>query len=131
MKETPSPHCPRVLSRVQAAAYVGATPQKFDRMVAAGTMPKPAKIGGADRWDRVQLDKCLDVIFGSETDSVAREVIEFEARPSSGTRLSIEERRLLSNWGLSETDPTTWLTEEEAAIWMEEYRQDRKRRKRS
>ncbi|WFU84383.1 hypothetical protein QA645_17065 [Bradyrhizobium sp. CIAT3101] len=108
---------------MEAADYIGATPETFDDMVKVGTMPKPKKIGGADRWDRVQLDRCFDAISGTETNSA---VIEFETGPLTGKRLSIEERRALPNWGLSVTDSSTWLTEGEAKIWLEDCREEEK-----
>ncbi|MDX2289774.1 MAG: hypothetical protein NW217_13245 [Hyphomicrobiaceae bacterium] len=47
---------PRGLSRVEAAAYVGVSPTKFDEMVGDGRMP-PAKRADARRiWDRLALD---------------------------------------------------------------------------
>lgn len=125
------PHWPRGLSRLRAAAYIGVTPQAFMRMVHDGRMPKPKKIDAAVRWDKLAVDRAFDMLFDIETNLAGEEVYEFSAGPSANERLSIEERRRLPNWGLSQTDPTTWLTEEEAAVWMEEYRQERKERKAS
>jgi hypothetical protein len=95
-------------------------------MVADGDMPQPKRKHGCVVWDRLAVDRALDVWFGNVSES-GEQVIEFDAG-STAKRLSIEERRSLPNWGLSETDPTTWLTEEEAAIWTEEFRQERKTR---
>jgi len=46
----------RGLSRVDAAAYVGCGPTKFDEMVADGRMPPPRRIDGRKIWDVVELD---------------------------------------------------------------------------
>ncbi len=50
----------RGLSRVQAAAYVGTGPTKFDDMVADGHMPRPKLIGRRKVWDRHELDAAFD-----------------------------------------------------------------------
>ncbi len=48
---------PRGLTRLQAAAYIGVGPTRFDRMVADGRMPKPKRVGERGVvWDRQQLD---------------------------------------------------------------------------
>jgi hypothetical protein len=57
---------------VQAAFYVGVSPTLFDRLVAAGTMPKPirlttkAKDGRDTRgrvlWDARKLDAAFDAL---------------------------------------------------------------------
>jgi predicted DNA-binding transcriptional regulator AlpA len=54
---------PRGLSRVEAAAYVGVSPSLFDQGVAAGTLPKSARIGRRLLWDRRQIDRALDALF--------------------------------------------------------------------
>lgn len=51
---------PRGLSRGQAAEYVGVSPSTFDKMVTAGEMPRPKRIGGRVIWDRKQLDCAFD-----------------------------------------------------------------------
>lgn len=53
---------PRLLSREQAAAYVGLSPGAFDAEVQAGTFPKPFPLRGTRRnlWDRAALDSALD-----------------------------------------------------------------------
>ncbi|TWB15631.1 helix-turn-helix transcriptional regulator [Nitrospirillum bahiense] len=59
----PSGVCPRGLSRMQAAAYVGVGATTFDKMVAKGTMPKPKKAyGAAARWDIRALDQAFDML---------------------------------------------------------------------
>jgi predicted DNA-binding transcriptional regulator AlpA len=47
---------PRGLSRMQAAAYVGIGPTKFDEMVAVGRMPKPKRVDHRVIWDRLKID---------------------------------------------------------------------------
>ena len=58
---------PRGLSRVQAAAYVGIVPSFFDKQVADGMLPKPARMGKRKLWDRLKLDSALDRIFDGAT----------------------------------------------------------------
>src|SRR6516225_5248204 len=41
----------RVLSRTEAAMYIGISASKFDELVVAGTMPRPVKIGARKVWD--------------------------------------------------------------------------------
>jgi hypothetical protein len=47
---------PRGLTRLEAARYVGYSPNKFDEMVEARLMPAPRKALGVRTWDRLQLD---------------------------------------------------------------------------
>lgn len=53
---------PRLLSREQAAAYVGLSPGAFDSEVDAGTYPRPFPLRRTKRllWDRIELDRALD-----------------------------------------------------------------------
>ncbi|MDH2341535.1 hypothetical protein [Bradyrhizobium sp. SSUT77] len=74
-----TPHWPRGLSRLRAAAYIGVTPQAFDRMVTSEEMPKPKMIGGVRRWDKLAIDRAFDAIFGTQTDSAGEEVYDFRA----------------------------------------------------
>jgi len=76
------PHWPRGLSRLRACAYIGVTPQVFDRLVSKEKMPKPTRIGHLVRWDKVAIDRAFDALFGSAgTDEGGEEIIEFEAGP--------------------------------------------------
>lgn len=50
----------RGLRRVEAAAYVGISPTKFDDMVQDGRMPHPKRIDGAAVWDIHSLDDAFD-----------------------------------------------------------------------
>ncbi len=60
----------RLLSRVQAAGYVGVSPTTFDRMMDEGSMPKPKKLPPTTRlcWDVRKLDTAIDAL-PSEDDS--------------------------------------------------------------
>jgi hypothetical protein len=74
------PYWPRCLSRDQAAAYVGVSPNIFDMEVATGQWPvgdaRGAK-GGRLTWDRFALDRRLDARLGSEEDYIED---DFDAR---------------------------------------------------
>jgi hypothetical protein len=58
--ERPVPR--RGLSRVEAAAYVGVSPNKFDELVRDGRMPVPKRIDGRKVWDIHNLDLAFDVL---------------------------------------------------------------------
>ena len=58
--ERPVPR--RGLSRVEAAAYVGVSPNKFDELVRDGRMPVPKRINGRKVWDIHNLDLAFDVL---------------------------------------------------------------------
>lgn len=49
------------LDREEAAAYAGYSPNVFDRMVAAGEMPKPHRSSVSTRliWSRVEIDQAV------------------------------------------------------------------------
>ena len=51
---------PRVLSREQAADYVGLGVTFFDKQVKAGIFPDSVRIGSRKLWDIRQLDRALD-----------------------------------------------------------------------
>lgn len=55
---------PRGLNRVQASAYVGVSPTKYDELVADGRMPPPKHIDGRRVWDRVALDAAFAALPG-------------------------------------------------------------------
>jgi excisionase family DNA binding protein len=58
----------RGLSRVEAAAYVGVSPSKFDELVLDGRMPAPKRIDGRKVWDIHNLDIAFDALpFENET----------------------------------------------------------------
>jgi predicted DNA-binding transcriptional regulator AlpA len=60
------PHWPRGLSRAQAAAYVGLSPNSFDAQVAAGIFPQPVRMGSRVLYDRRALDRAFDRLSGAE-----------------------------------------------------------------
>ena len=53
---------PRGISRVEAAAYVGVSPCKFDDMVGDHRMPAPKRIDGRKVWDVRDLDLAFDAL---------------------------------------------------------------------
>jgi predicted DNA-binding transcriptional regulator AlpA len=54
---------PRGLSREDAAAYMGIGATLFDRLIAAGRVPRPVRLDGRVIWDRRKLDRFLDDLF--------------------------------------------------------------------
>lgn len=56
----------RGLHREEAAAYVGVSPNTFDRMVADGLMPKPRPVYGRRVWDVRALDRAFDALPGDD-----------------------------------------------------------------
>lgn len=52
----------RGLSRIEAAAYVGISPCKFDEMIADGRMPQPRRIDARKVWDVRELDLFFDTL---------------------------------------------------------------------
>lgn len=59
-----SPPCVRLLSRVEAAAYVGVSPNTLDRMMTDGFMPGPKRVYGRVLWDVRALDAAIDSLPG-------------------------------------------------------------------
>lgn len=53
---------PRGLSRIEAAAYVGVSPNTFESMVKDGRMPRPKVVNRRRIWDRAGLDRCFDAL---------------------------------------------------------------------
>ncbi|MFN3806759.1 XRE family transcriptional regulator [Asticcacaulis sp.] len=51
---------PRGLGRVDAAAYIGISPAKFDQLVDDGRMPRPRRADGRILWDRFALDDAFE-----------------------------------------------------------------------
>jgi excisionase family DNA binding protein len=58
--ERPIPR--RGLSRLEAAAYIGVSPGKFDELVRDGRMPAPKRIDGRKVWDIQNLDLAFDAL---------------------------------------------------------------------
>jgi len=68
------PDWPRLLSREEAATYVGVSATLFDQEVAGGMWPQPIRrgaAGGRVTWDRVAIDKALDTMASSMAQSEA------------------------------------------------------------
>lgn len=61
----------RGLSRTEAASYIGIGTTLFDKMVEAGHMPRPKRIGVRNVWDRFEVDLAFDRLStdGVDTDS--------------------------------------------------------------
>ncbi|MCB1470700.1 MAG: hypothetical protein KDK08_26905 [Rhizobiaceae bacterium] len=57
---------PRLLSRPQAAVYIGVSPSTFDKLVADGTMPKPKRVLSRVLWDIRKLDLSIDRLPGDD-----------------------------------------------------------------
>jgi predicted DNA-binding transcriptional regulator AlpA len=78
MTVLPAGLTPRGLSRVAAAAYIGVSPCLFDRLVAEGRMPRPARIYRRLVWDRERLDGAFSALWdashqGAAVDTAAPE----------------------------------------------------------
>lgn len=54
------PYWPRLLSREQAAAYLGVSPGTFDKEVQDGLWPAAERHGNRLLWDRLLLDRTQD-----------------------------------------------------------------------
>ena len=58
-------HAARVLTRTEAAEYVGLSVTQFDERVAAGIYPlRLPDEAGLARWDRQALDRAVAVLAG-------------------------------------------------------------------
>lgn len=75
-----TPHWPRGLRRLLAAAYVGVSPNHWDAMVADGRMPAPKRFDNRTVWDKVAVDLAFDMLAGgSARANDGAEIIEFAA----------------------------------------------------
>jgi hypothetical protein len=83
MKENALPYWSRGLNRARAAAYTGYSLAIWDKMVAEGDMPQPKRKHGRTIWDKVAVDRALDVWFGSVTTVAGEEVWEVDTTPYS------------------------------------------------
>lgn len=66
---TDLPFWPRMLSREEAARYVGVSDDVFDQEVKAGIWPPALRRGakgGRGTWDRIMLDRAADRASGLE-----------------------------------------------------------------
>jgi excisionase family DNA binding protein len=61
--------CPRGLNRVEAARYVGVSPNTFDKLVSEGRMPRPKRVGARLIFDREALDLAFSAL-GEEGEQV-------------------------------------------------------------
>jgi hypothetical protein len=52
---------------MEAAAYVGISPTKFDQLVVAGRLPKAKQIDGRKVWDVRELDPAFDELGALDT----------------------------------------------------------------
>ncbi|WP_439366043.1 hypothetical protein ACNJYD_08975 [Bradyrhizobium sp. DASA03005] len=77
MAERSLPNWPRGLSRVNAAAYVGVSHAIWDKMVAAGDMPKPKRFYGRTIWDKKAVDKAFDALDPENSTPFDDEIIDF------------------------------------------------------
>lgn len=65
------PPCARLLSRAEAAAYAGVSPNTFDRMMGDGFMPGPKRVYARVLWDVRALDAAIDTLPGDNDSSDA------------------------------------------------------------
>jgi hypothetical protein len=56
---------PRLLVQKNAAAYCDMAVAAFEREVLAGRLPIARMVGGKERWDRVALDRAIDLLMGN------------------------------------------------------------------
>lgn len=59
--------CARLLSRVEAAGYVGVSPTTFDKMIADKLMPAAKRVYSRTLWDVRQLDAAIEDLPGGDT----------------------------------------------------------------
>jgi excisionase family DNA binding protein len=76
--ERPVPR--RGLSRIEAAAYVGLSPGKFDQLVRDGRMPAPKRIDGRKVWDIQNLDLAFDALPSEDETSGVSTWDDFRAQ---------------------------------------------------
>lgn len=62
-----APPTRRGLSRVEAAGYIGISPTIFDRLVLAGEMPGPKRVGFRKIWDVRALDLAFEALPGEDS----------------------------------------------------------------
>jgi hypothetical protein len=53
---------PRLMTRSEAAAYCGLSPEAFSQWVGSGRVPHA--LPGTKRWDRVAIDRAIDRASG-------------------------------------------------------------------
>lgn len=57
----------RLLSRVEAAGYVGVSPTTFDKLVRDRIMPQAKRLYSRTLWDVRALDVAIDALPGDDT----------------------------------------------------------------
>lgn len=65
--------CARLLSRAEAAGYVGVSPVTFDKMISDKMMPPAKRVYSRILWDVRQLDSCIEDLPGGAEDAVSNE----------------------------------------------------------
>jgi predicted DNA-binding transcriptional regulator AlpA len=77
---------PRAMRAERAAAYLSMSPAAFLRLVDAGTMPAPVRVGGITMWDRLDLDAALDNLKDHGAQNTVHRILK-ERRDGKATRL--------------------------------------------
>lgn len=74
------PPCARLLSRGEASAYAGVSPNTFDRMMGDGLMPGPKRVYNRVLWDVRALDSAIDALPGDQdsSDAVGSDINEWD-----------------------------------------------------
>ncbi len=70
---------PRGLSREQAAAYTGVSPNTFVAEVKRGVWPKPEARGHRRIWDRLAMDRAWDSRQETDGDAIMEAINDIEA----------------------------------------------------
>lgn len=58
--------CARLLSRVEAAGYIGVSPTTFDKMIYDKLMPAAKRVYALTLWDIRQLDSAIEDLPGGD-----------------------------------------------------------------
>jgi predicted DNA-binding transcriptional regulator AlpA len=64
---------PRALRADRAAAYLDISKSLFLQLVNDGKMPRPRKLRGASRWDRLEIDAAWEELQAKASDDEGRE----------------------------------------------------------
>ncbi len=81
---------PRLMTRRQAAEYLGLSPEGFSQWVGSGRVPHA--LPGTKRWDRVAIDRAIDrasgilPAHGVAEASVVSALDEWKARKNGAPR---------------------------------------------
>ncbi|SMH60495.1 hypothetical protein [Azospirillum agricola] len=74
------PNWPRLLTRAQAASYLGLTINGFSRGMEDGMWPSPITYGGSKLWDRRRLDEAVDLLSGYVIETYEQDVEEADRK---------------------------------------------------